>query len=130
MQRATNMKKVLVMNPKHFSLSFVWWNKKLHNYLKESQKMSYEITATRPSANCHRIFPITFDDFHIFGNFLHFTLTVLRVLSRHLLILRARHSLYVTIKPAMSLTKKTASLLVTVLRVLSRHLLVLRARHS
>ena len=34
------MKKVLVMNPKHFSRSFVWSNKNLHNYLKESQKMS------------------------------------------------------------------------------------------
>ena len=63
-------------------------------------------------ATCHRTFPITFDGFHIFGNFLHFTLTVLRVLSHHLLILRARHSLYVTIKPAMPLTEITSSKLV------------------
>ena len=40
---------------------------------------------------------ITFDDFHIFGKFLHFTLTVLCVLSRRLLILRARHSFKVSI---------------------------------
>jgi hypothetical protein len=43
-------------------------------------------------ANCHRIFPITFRDFHQLGLCLHFTLTVLCVLSRRLLTLCARHS--------------------------------------
>ena len=42
--------------------------------------------------NWRRIFPITFDDFHLLGIFLRFVLTVFRVLSRRLLISRDRHS--------------------------------------
>ena len=42
---------------------------------------------------CHRTFPITFDGFHIFFEiFVPYTNSFARVLSRHLLILRARHS--------------------------------------
>ena len=81
------------MNPKHFLRSFVWLNKNFHNYLKESQKIANTDNPVLSIApNCRRIFPITFGDFHIFGNFLHFTLTVLRVLSRRLLISWDRHS--------------------------------------
>ena len=86
------------MNPKHFSRSFVWSNKKLHNYFKESQKsLKTRYPVESIMATFHRILPITFDDFHIFEKKLHFTLTVLCVLSRRLLILWARHSFKVTI---------------------------------
>ena len=57
-------------------------------------------------ATFHRIFPITFDDFHIFEFFLHFTLTVVCVLLRRLLILRARRSWEVTIAHAILLRGK------------------------
>ena len=58
------------MNPKHFLRSFVWLNKIFHNDLKESQKIANTDNPVLSIApNCRRIFPITFDDFHIFGNF-------------------------------------------------------------
>ena len=56
------------MNPKHFLRSFVWLNKKFHNYLKESQKIANKDNPVLSIApNCRRIFPTTFDDFHIFA---------------------------------------------------------------
>ena len=74
--------------PKHFLRSFVWSNKILHNYLKESQKsLKNDNPTVSITANCHRILPITFDGFYIFLIFF-----ALCVISRRLLILRARYS--------------------------------------
>ena len=83
------------MNPKHFLRSFVWSNKILHNYFKESQKITKSKNPRRASSSFSII---TFDDFHIFEKKLHFIRTVLCVLSRRLLILRARHSFKVTMR--------------------------------
>ena len=84
-----------MMNPKHLSRSFVWSNKNLHNYLKESQKITKR---KKPVLVSPSFSIITFDGFYIFFDFfLHFTLTILCVLSRRLLILRARHSFKATI---------------------------------